>query len=108
MRVAAELGRTLDFAKIPKREKAEVLVAHKDQARQAISRPADAAEGSCVPDQTIVPVKVERDGQLRAETNVRGSRIANVKRPDPPRPTRSRNATMQAVDPKRTISALAR
>ena len=32
--VAAELGRTLDFAKIPKREKAEVLAAfaaHKDE-----------------------------------------------------------------------------
>jgi hemoglobin len=32
--VAAELGRTLDFAKVPKREKAEVLVAfaaHKDE-----------------------------------------------------------------------------
>ena len=32
--VAAELGRTLDFAKVPKREKAEVLAAfaaHKDE-----------------------------------------------------------------------------
>ena len=33
-RLAAELGRTLDFAKVPKREKSEVLAAfaaHKDE-----------------------------------------------------------------------------
>ena len=49
MRVAAELGRTLDFAKIPKREKAEVLAAFaaptRTRSRQAISRAANEAEG---------------------------------------------------------------
>jgi len=39
--VAAELGRTLDFAKVPKREKGEVLAAfaaHKDEVTAGHSR----------------------------------------------------------------------
>lgn len=43
--VAAELGPSLDFAKVPKREKAEVLVAdHKDEVTPAASRPPSHAE----------------------------------------------------------------
>src|SRR6266516_2695973 len=41
--VAAELGRTLDFAKVPKREKAEVLAAfaaHKDEVTAGYVAPA--------------------------------------------------------------------
>jgi hypothetical protein len=54
--VAAELGRTLDFAKVPKHEKAEVLAAcaaHKDESRRATSRPTRAAEATVLPSQTI-------------------------------------------------------
>ena len=49
--VAAELGRTLDFAKVPKREKAEVLAAfaaHKDEVTAGYIAGGDAAEASCV------------------------------------------------------------
>jgi hypothetical protein len=54
--VAAELGRTLDFAKVPKHEKAEVLAAcaaYKDESRRATSRPTRAAEATVLPSQTI-------------------------------------------------------
>ena len=50
--VAAELGRTLDFAKVPKREKAEVLAAfaaHKDEVTPVTSRPPSAAEAAVLP-----------------------------------------------------------
>ena len=49
--VAAELGRTLDFAKVPKREKAEVLAAfaaHKDEVTAGYVAPLSAVEASCV------------------------------------------------------------
>ena len=48
--VAAELGRTLDFFKVPKREKAEVLAAfaaHKDEVTAGYVAPLSAAE-ACV------------------------------------------------------------
>jgi hypothetical protein len=50
--VAAELGRTLDHVKVPKREKDEVLAAfaaHKGEPRSppATSRPLRAAEFFC-------------------------------------------------------------
>jgi hemoglobin len=47
--VAAELGRTLDFFKVPKTEKGEVLAAFAATKRRsplAISRPLSAAEAS--------------------------------------------------------------
>ena len=50
--VAAELGRTLDFAKVPKREKDEVLAAfaaHKDEVTAGYVRPLSAAEASVFP-----------------------------------------------------------
>jgi len=55
--VAAELGRTLDFAKVPKREKAEVLAAfaaHKDEVPPATLRAANAAEAFCVSQVSIL------------------------------------------------------
>ena len=48
--VAAELGRTLDFVKVPKREKAEVLAAfaaHKDEVTAGYVAALSAAEASC-------------------------------------------------------------
>ena len=47
--VAAELGRTLDFFKVPKREKAEVLAAfaaHKDEVTAGYVAPLSAAEAA--------------------------------------------------------------
>ena len=69
---ATELGRTLDLANVPKREKAEALAAfaaHKDEAQPATSRAANAAETSCVPDQTISPVEGERDASVARQRN---------------------------------------
>ena len=56
--VAGELGRTLDFAKVPKREKAEVpaaFAATKTRSSPATSRAANAAESPVFPGQTTPP-----------------------------------------------------
>ncbi|MGC1993297.1 MAG: group 1 truncated hemoglobin [Pseudolabrys sp.] len=53
--VAAELGRTLDFFKVPKREKSEVLAAFAAHTLRAMSRPPSPAEAIVSLVQTIPP-----------------------------------------------------
>ena len=56
--VAAELGRTLDFFKVPKREKGEALsafAAHKDEVTAGYREGAHAAEASCASQVEVIP-----------------------------------------------------
>ena len=81
--VAGELGRTLDFAKVPKREKAEV--------------PAAFAATKKVAGSALTSDRVKAHSE-------------HLTRPDPQRIALvpHRKIARQAIEPKRTISTLAR
>jgi hemoglobin len=59
--VAAELGRTLDFVKVPKHEKAEVLAAFAAQSPPATPRPVSTAEASSSRSRRSRPALTGRD-----------------------------------------------
>ena len=74
--VAAELGRSLDFAKVPKREKAECWQPSpltRTKSPRATSPPPSAAEAHV---RTIPPASSRRDRQPHANSDQLSSRVA--------------------------------